>query len=144
MAEIEPIVLWISGKGGLGKSIFGQQLKSKQIPVFESDKFIIELEDWCQDIPLVGDYCEFAQEKIGCWLNLIVERGLADRFVELFFNQEHGFRVHAPICVIEGFMPYSLQLQIVKRIESAGCRVWIASGLEQLERLGKGQDWYDR
>ena len=144
MSKIEPTVLWISGRGGLGKSVLGQLLKSNNIPLFESDLFVEELEGWCSEIPLLVEYSEYVPARIGCWLHLVAQQDEVERFVDLFFDQEHGFRVQAPICSIEGFMPYMLQKKIVERMEADACRVWVASSLEQLEHLGRGEDWYER
>ena len=133
-------ILWLSGRPRQGKTPFAKTFREKGIGVFSTDDFIAQLHEWCDD-PDVQARAKQGHTKIGRFLRKMVKRKKADFIAGVFLQPPHGFSPDGPLCVIEGYMPLTIQCRIAGTLEGLGHFVWYAMRDKQLRTFLKRQDW---
>jgi hypothetical protein len=139
--RLQPMVLWISGQPGDGKSELGVQLERRGVPLFLTDYFVMALPDWCEDAFIVGHYNECGVNAVDAFLDRMVEQQRAAAMAKLFLDPERGFRPAGPLSVIEGYMPLEIQRRVMAELEASGCYVWVVMRPAQLDVVRLPGNW---
>ena len=122
---MEPVVVYISGKPGDGKSTIGKLVDEKQIPVFHTDVFFNNLKKSCPSIlrQIVDEHDLI--DDIDMFLNEVVEKNQVIFLMRMLLNKwDEWFNPTDFISVIEGYLPNHMSKLLLHGLKEKGYRVW--------------------
>ncbi len=141
LTKVKPVVLWISGQPGEGKSTLSLWVRGlAESERYTTDSFVCSLPKRWPGNPIAEAASEFTPDRIGVFLDRMVKNGKGPEIAELLCDPENGFSPDASagaISIIEGYMPLAIQKQVMQSLECSGFRVWVAASRQQFEDVLK-------
>ena len=141
--ELKPVVIWLSGRPGQGKTTLARILECSGMTVFKTDEWLNNLPSWCPDAAVAQKITEFGPGAIGECVDhhCLPEFDRSDDFAKWFLDPNHGFTPGRFITLIEGYMHSKIQLSVVRKLEAEGTRVWMAINIRDLETFATKSNW---
>lgn len=141
MTERKTRIIWICGLSKDGKSDLRKALQCHDLHTFSTDDFVRDLPNWCDDTEVAQLAKEHYPKRIATFLDRMVKQDKGDYVAKLLLDPNHGFSPRGTVSVIDGYMPFSIQNEVLTRLEDKGFWVWIAMRLDRLKLIGPLERW---
>jgi hypothetical protein len=136
--KVKPVVIWISGAPGHGKSSLSKLLPQKP---FSTDRFVVALPKWCEDVKLCEVWERHGSRRIGEFLDWSTTHGYSSYIAGKMLDESCGFVPNETLSVIEGYTPVVIQNKVAAALEVQGCIVWFAMRFDQYNIIKGVRNW---